>query len=116
MCFGAAYSYQVDDSLSQHFVFNGKTLLNRFEIIRIVIYLLAHGKVFQHCFHLNPNCANVPETSALLSTGAALAVPLFCLKVGHEDTGQNIPNIGVGFTSSNLRHLQGMYLPLNQSC
>lgn len=43
---GAAYSHQIDDSLSQHFLFSGKILLNRFEIVRMAIYLLAHGKVF----------------------------------------------------------------------
>lgn len=41
---GAAYSYQVDDSLSQHFVFSGKILLNRFEIM-MAICLLVRGKV-----------------------------------------------------------------------
>lgn len=56
-------------------VFNGKILLNGFEIIRMAIYL-AHSKVFQNCFHLKPNCANVLEKSVLLST--VLRQPFHC--------------------------------------
>lgn len=47
-------------------VFHGKIFLNGFEIIRMAIYL-AHSKVFQNCFHLKPDCANVLEKSVLLS-------------------------------------------------
>ncbi|OPJ80377.1 hypothetical protein AV530_010708 [Patagioenas fasciata monilis] len=70
------------------------------------ISLLFHEAVWKESKGLSVPDQKLPDKDTRQTTVNPQPVPLFCLEVGHEDTGQNIPNIGVGFTSSNLRHLQ----------